>query len=134
MCVSYEGGRTGFVPLIPALAADETEPFRIRPATPEDAPFITRVAEHGAERYLLTCVRDEALWRYEIEGRSPGSMTDRALCIIETAAGEPAGYLAHARRLVQWQLSVFAYELAPSVSWLDATSSVLRYIGAAGRE
>ena len=40
MCVSHDDGRTGFAPLVLTLTADATEPFRVRPATAEDGPFI----------------------------------------------------------------------------------------------
>jgi hypothetical protein len=133
MCVSHNGGRAGFLSHIPALEAGAEEPFRVRPAKSDDARFIARVAEHAAQRYLLTCVRDESLWRYEIEGRTPGSMIRREIRIIETSAGEPAGYLAHADTLFQGQVVVVAYELAPGIAWTDATPCVLRYIETTGR-
>jgi hypothetical protein len=134
MCVTHGGGRVGFLPHIPPLEGDAGEPFRIRPARPDDAAFIKRTADHGASRYLLTCVRDEAQWRYEIEGHSERSLIRRELRIIESADGERVGFLAHATMLVQWLLILVAYELRPGVSWTEVTPSVLRYLGSAGEE
>ncbi len=130
MCVSHGGGRAGFPMLIPPLAEGAEEPFRIRPATGEDAGLFVRVAEHAAARYLLTCIRDEAQWRYEIEAHSSGSLSYRELRVIERASGEPVGYLAHSERLDGGQITVYAYELAPGISWVAVTPSVLRYLAA----
>ncbi|MGH2586043.1 MAG: GNAT family N-acetyltransferase [Dehalococcoidia bacterium] len=134
MCVSHNNGRTCRVSQVPALAKGIEELYRVRPATAADVPFIARVAEQAARRYLLTCMRDDALWRYEIEGHSAGSAVERAMGVIETADGERAGYLAHFPRLLGLGLAVTGYELTPGRSWVDVTPSVLRHLVATGRE
>jgi hypothetical protein len=133
MCVSHGGGPAGIAPMIPSLPAGEAEPFTIRPATVADAPFITRLAGQAAERYLLTCLRDQPRWRYEIERNAPASLAHRELRIIQRPDGERVGYLAHMPRLFQWALSLTAYELVRGASWVAVTPSVLRYLTAAGR-
>lgn len=132
MCVTDGGGRTGFLVHIPQREKGEDEPYRIRPATGSDAAFLTGVADQAAARYLLTSVRDAAQWRYEIDGRSPASLVRREVRIIETAAGEPAGYLLHASSLLQGFITVTGYELAPGISWTEVTPTVLRYLGDTG--
>jgi hypothetical protein len=134
MCVSHGGGRAGFAPLIPPLPDGTAEPFNVRRATAADAPYIKRVADQAAERYLLTCVRDEPRWRYEIERNSPVSLAHRELRIIERPDGERLGYLAHMPRLRQWALMLTDYYLVPAASWLAVTPSVLRYLAATGKE
>ena len=83
-------------------------------------------------RSLLSCVRDEALWRYELDGRTHDSCQCSVLRIVETLGGEPLGYLRHPARLWRKSLSLGAYELKPGVSWLAVTPSVLRYLQAKG--
>lgn len=134
MCVTDGGGRIGFLPHIPRREEGEEEPFRVRPATAEDATFVKRAADHAASRYLLTAVRNETQWRYEIAGHSARSMIRREVRVIETASGEPVGYLAHRPLLDQWLLHVTQYELAPDMSWMEVTPSVLRYLGTIGEE
>lgn len=108
------------------------EPFRVRPATADDLPFIAGVDEQARRRYLVTCVRDGALWRYELDGRSEASADRFDLCLIETAAGKPVGFLAHRPALPGPTPTVGAYELRPGVSWLAATPSVLSYLRTTG--
>ncbi|MGD9890001.1 MAG: GNAT family N-acetyltransferase [Dehalococcoidia bacterium] len=132
MCVTHGGGRIGFLPHVPPLDAASEEPFRVRPARPDDAALIEQIAGHAASRYLLSCVRDEAQWRYEIAGHSERSLIRRELRIIESASGTPVGFLAHAFMLVGWLLIAGPYELQPGVSWTAVTPSVLRYLAATG--
>ena len=128
------GGRTGYLPQVPELKDGEPEPYRLRPATEADLPLLVELVARQAVRSLVVCVRDEALWRYELTGRSEGSEEWRAWRIVETAAGEPVGVLAHPGRL--WGKAIVArtYELRSGFSWLAVTPSVVRSLVATGRE
>jgi hypothetical protein len=134
MCVTHGGGRIGFLPHVPLLDSESEEPFQVRPARPDDAALIEQIAGHAASRYLLSCVRNEAQWRYEIEGHSERSLIRRELRIIESASGTPVGYLAHSFMLLRWLLIAGPYELMPGVSWTAVTPTVLRYLAATGEE
>ena len=79
---------------VPKLAEGKTEPYHVRPATPEDVPFIAEVDRQSRDRYLVTAVRDEPLWRLELDGRHERFGAD--LAIVESAAGDPLGFVAHA--------------------------------------
>jgi hypothetical protein len=123
---------------VPALNEGENEPYAIRPATPADLTFMARVYEQTvAQREPLSVVRDAALWRYELDGRSPGHAEHWLFRVIETPAGEPVGYLVHAPKV--WtgsygvRLVADAYELAPGHSWLAVTPSVIRYLWQTGQ-
>lgn len=135
LALALGGGRGGYRMHVPPLEDGAADPFRVRPAAEADIPFITNVEEHARRRYLVTCVRDAALWRYELSGRSSESVAHRNVCVIETAAAEPVGYVVVGpppRRATGDVVRVTAYELAPGVSWLAATPSVLRYLDAVG--
>jgi len=122
------GSRKGYRGRVPRLKEGEEEPYRVRPATEADLSFIAWMYERGSERSLVTCVRDDAMWQYEICGRSGDSSECRQLCVVETAEGEPVGFLAHAIRLWESTLWVRMYEVKPGISWLAVTPSVLRYL------
>lgn len=133
MALNLGGGRSGFGPQIPKLKDGEAEPYHLRPATPDDLSFIAQVYDETvARRELISVVRDQALWRYELDGRSQGNIEHWALCVIETPDGQPVGYLAHAPKV--WtgapgnRVVALAYELAPGHSWLAVTPSVLRFL------
>ena len=117
---------------IPTLPAGETEPYRLRPATPADLPFIAETDAHGRARSLVSCVRDEVLWRHELDGQSEGSAVRVALLVIETVdggGGEPArpvGFVVHAAALWQGGLWILGCELTPGASWLALAPGLMR--------
>jgi hypothetical protein len=134
MAVNLSGGRSGYTANLPELKDGESEPFTIRPAEKDDLPFIQEVYAHGAQRNLLSCQRDAALWQYELTGHSETSLNGRALAVIEHAArAERLGFIAHPRMLWGPAQAITCYELKPGASWLQVTPTVLRYAYATGK-
>ncbi len=132
MALELQGGRAGYLPQVPKLKDGETEPYQIRPALETDLPFIARLYEQGQRRSLVSCVRDEALWRYELNGASPLNVNRRELRIIQRADGEAVGFLAHPTFAWGQMMATDFYELLPGVSWGAVTPSVIRYLVATG--
>lgn len=134
MCVDLEGSRSGFEMNLPKLADNTPEPYRLRPAADADIPFLSAVYTHAAQRGLLSALRNETQWRYEISGRSEKNVNRLVWNIIERVSdGEAVGFLAHP--WFSWGISVPAmmYELKPGVSWLDVTPSVVRWLWDLGK-
>jgi hypothetical protein len=134
MAMMLVGGRVGYQPHVPQLKEGECEPYRVRPATESDLPFITAVYGRLAERQPIFCLRDETQWRYELRGRSARNMNERHLRVIETAEGEPVGFLGHVGLLIDARMWLASYELKPGIPWLAVTPSVMRYLWAVGEE
>jgi hypothetical protein len=134
MAMTLGGGRAGYKAQVPKLKNGEDEPYRLRPATEADLPFLARVYELGCRRYPMACVRDQAAWHYELAGKSAKNVNRLELCIIETEVGEVVGLLGHSPRLWRNRLGASVYELKPGVSWLAVTPSVVRYLWALGEE
>ena len=132
MAVDLGGGRAGYAPQVPKLKSGEVEPYRVRPAGEADLPFVASLYDQARRRYLLSCTRDMASWRYELSGRHPDNDNRREFRLIETASGEPVGYLMLAPRPYGGELWVRGYEVKPGLSWLAVTPSVLRYLQATG--
>jgi GNAT superfamily N-acetyltransferase len=132
MAMTLGGSRLGYKSQVPKLKGGEEEPFRLRPATEADLPFIAQVYEHGVQRYPVACVWDEVLWRYELLGKSYENVNRRELRLIETPEGEPVGFIARARALWENRMGLWFYELKPGVSWLAVTPAVVRHLWAAG--
>ena len=135
MGLALSGARSGFAPDVPRLKDGEAEPFLIRPATVDDLPFLAATdAATVGRRDLITCPRSPALWRYELDGRSPDNLIGLALRVITTPAGERVGYLMHPPVLNEgWPgtgLAVLGYELAPEAGagYTSVTPSVIRYL------
>ncbi len=132
MAITLGGRRMGYKPQVPKLKDGEDEPYRIRPATEADLPFIAQLYEQGASRGSVACVWDGALWRYELAGKREKNADGKALAAIETLSGEPVGFVAHAPRLWSGRVSAAPYEIKPGVSWLAVTPTVLRYLWSLG--
>src|SRR5512138_3905403 len=93
MAMDLDGARSGFAIHVPELETGHEEPCTFRPAAEKYLPFITQVYREGHSRYPIACVRDEAIWRYELFGRNP--LATSPIAIIETAQGEPLGFTRH---------------------------------------
>ncbi len=134
MGMELGGGRIGNEAQLPQLKDGESEPFRLRPAVEADIPFLMEVYAHASKRQLVACVRDEATWRYEMNGKEAKNDSRLEMRIIERPDGEPVGYLLHP--WFDWDagLVAHAYELKPGVSWLEASPSVARYLWCTGEE
>ena len=106
--------------------------FRFRPAAPSDASFIAQADALGAARHLVSCRRDESLWRYEIDGRSAGNQYRPNVRVVENADGRPVGFVVLVPRLFGDTVRVIACEIAADVSWQDLAPAVLADVEAAG--
>jgi len=133
MALDLSGGRVGHAPQVPRLKEGEPEPYPIRPATEADLPFIAQLYDESLKCSRVACVRDLALWRYELR-MSPRNVQRQVLNIIETREGEPVGFVAVAAMLWGTMKSLTWYELKPGASWLAVTPAVIRYLWAAGQE
>ena len=132
MGLEMHGGRAGFLAHIPRLKEGETEPYTIRPAVEADLPFISELYAQASKRYRMFALRDEALWRYELTSADPLNVNRMVLGLIETAQGEPAGFIGHPNFVWGVMMVAHLYEVKPGVSWLEVTPSVIRYLAAIG--
>ncbi len=121
---------------VPALKAGESEPFALRPATTDDLPFIMAMYEQGAARAVVAAVRDEELWRFDLERRHERNGTSSHIRIIEARErhGPPVGLLIHSRRLWGTDLGVRLCEVRPGVPWLAVAPGMMRALDATGVE
>lgn len=132
MTMTLGGGRVGYRAQVPELKNGASEPYHVRPADEADVPFISALYEHSAQRQPIYCLRDERMWRYELNGRSELSDNKAVLCVIEGSAGERVGFLAHANRLERGHIWLWMYELEENDSWAAVTPSIIRYLWATG--
>ena len=128
MTVNLDGGRAGYLIHIPRLKEGEQEPFAIRPAEIGDIPFMMELYELGAKRSVLACKRDEAVWRYELSGKSAENVNRYELYIVENLAGQPLAFFGTPPFAWRDRQAVTVYEVKPGVSWGEVTPCVIRYI------
>jgi len=132
MGLELGGGRIGFLPHIPKLKEGESEPYRVRIAQQSDLAFMMDLYQRASARYRIACVRDETMWRYEVLGKTESNANRVVMCVVESASGEPVGFLVHPARLWGPTQVAWIYELKPGVSWTAVTPSVIRYLQATG--
>lgn len=128
MAVNLEGCRAGYPIHVPSLKENEKERYAIRPARPSDIPFMMELYELGTKRSLLACIRDEAIWRYELEIKSTDNVSRFALFIVENMLGEAQAFFGTPPFTWGETQAVQVYEVKPGVSWSEITSPVIRYI------
>jgi predicted N-acetyltransferase YhbS len=135
------GGRFVDRAEVPPLPPGEHEPFRFRPASEQDLSALLRIERAAAARSLVSCLRDEAMWRYDLSGRSPSSMLASRILVLETrpstgdaqavgyavlgSGGFPGGSPEESAGLLRW------FELAPGIFWEAATGALLRHLAGA---
>jgi len=119
---------------LPDLAEGESEPYRLRPAVTADIGFLAETDAHGRQRWLVSAIRDEAIWAFELAERTPDSVAASHVMVIEPTgeAARPAGYVVHDRDLWNGSLWVRACELSAGGSWLAVAPSLLRLLRDAG--
>lgn len=132
MCMNLGGSRIGYLPHVPKLKKDETEKYTFRPATQTDISFIAEVYHYCTQRSLVACVRDDAIWQYDIFGKSVDARA--AWRVIQTTEGEPVGFCLHTNKLNGPNIQLWGYELAPGISYLDVTPALIRYLESTGLE
>jgi hypothetical protein len=131
LAINLDGYRRGCGPNVPRLADGQPEPVTVRQAGPGDLALIARLYDRAVERQPVHVLRDAALWRYELDGRSETNLNLERLHIIEKD-GQPAGFLALSPRL--WGKAVWLtwYELE-NAAWHEATPAVLRFLWSEGQ-
>lgn len=134
MALNLGGGRQGYRSMIPDLQEGEDEPMSVRPATRDDLPFLADTYQQAQSRYLISCLRDEAVWRLELDGRSEQSANRRELHVIARPSGERVGYLAVIPELWKAALGVTQFEVRPGKSWLAVAPTVLRFLERRGEQ
>ena len=136
MALDLSGERFGYEAQVPKLKKGEKEPYRLRPATEADLPFMAEIYEQAHKRYPIVCQRTPEIWKYELDGQSEKHVNRLENRIIENEKGEPVGYLMHPFFSIMEDMEgmfAFAYELKVGVSWLAVTPSVVRYLWKTGK-
>ncbi len=128
LALDFEVGYSCPVSSGPALGDALREPYKVRPAIEGDLPFIARLYDEAMGRYLVSCVRDERLWKYELNGKSENTFGEMEIRVVESASGESMGFLVHDLEPWDGDLPVLLYELKGGASWLEVTPSVVRHL------
>jgi predicted acetyltransferase len=95
MALELGGGRSFFWGRSGNDKRVDEEPYRLRPATPEDLPLLEELYAVHCAGSLLTRWRDAAQWRYELFEADRESPYARHVYVVETDAATAAGYVEY---------------------------------------
>lgn len=134
LALQQGGGPSIHTSSMPRPDFPEARPFGVRELREADLGFLARAYAEATRAYLVTVPRDEALWRYEWRGRSEHAAWRQEIRVIETAAGEPVGFLTHQPRVNGTVFEVTEWKLVPGVSWRAVWPTLLAHCWRAGEE
>ncbi len=116
------------------LAEVDEEPYRMRPATPDDIPLLVRLYDVHCRAGMVWRVRDEAQWHWELAGTHRESAYYRDFRVIETADREAVAYVevsAWAPTAVTWpSFAVREFAVLPGHPWRPVLAFLARALKA----
>jgi hypothetical protein len=133
MAMDLGGGRMAYSSTLPKVNVDQPPGYRIRPAVGDDIPFISDCYAQNSQRDLVACVWTEELLRHELLEKRPTNLNRRDLRVIETATGEPTGFISLAPNLWGSMFACTGFSLKEGASWWEITPLVLRYAWETGQ-
>ncbi len=133
MAMDLDGGRMAYASTLPKVKAGQPPAYRLRPAVAADIPFIADCYSYNCQRDLVACLRSEALWQYELLGKSPQNADRQELYMIESLAGEPTGFIAMVPYLIKSIVACSHFSLKPGASWWEITPIVLQFVWETGQ-
>ncbi len=117
-----------------AIATSPGDQLNVRPARESDLDFITDLAEVGAARDGVTCVRSREQWGYDLDTPRPGNGHAIEVGVLERHDSASIGFVAHHRRLHDGRLLIRAVELVDPSRWPSLSDPLLAVLAARGRE
>jgi predicted acetyltransferase len=126
--IDLSGGRSVYPSLVPALKAGETEPYRLRPVTLDDIPFIMPLYDRQCARSLIACPCSEAEWRWNLDV-DPNAVRHSQLYVIETDGdGRPIGYVTIVFELWRGQFQITELNVIEHHPIREVQPSILRWV------
>ncbi|MBN1991687.1 MAG: GNAT family N-acetyltransferase [Anaerolineae bacterium] len=122
------GGRNLPVSRVPELKEDETEPYRVRPATEADIPTLIRLYQRCAVDKLVTVPMDETRWLYELRHRH---FMGRVNCLTN-ADNDVVGTYSYSAELWGSRVETWALAVAEGISLRTVLPTVARALKAHG--
>ena len=128
-------GTRGYLPVsqIPDLNEGEVQQFTLRTATTNDIPLIMAVDAYNARSPLLSVVRDETMWHYDVSGTRTSSK-ELAFFVIENISYDVVGYVAMGPTFTPDVASVRYVQLNEKANYIEIYADLLREIKRIGQK
>ena len=115
MTVNLSGARTFFWQRHGNLTTKPSGDYTMRAAEDRDIPFLARLFPAAVGNSFLRLARDEATWRYRLNGPSHDSVQVRHFMVVEDSDGTPWGYFAYSTWSRHHQIDEIAAETGRSL-------------------
>lgn len=130
------GGRTQLISSVAPLKEGESEPYLLRPATPEDLPKVRELYDCERARAGLSTQIDPDYWRFTLGGMHPQSAEGWVIQMIADARaeGQPVrGYVMYRRMRNGDTVVVVGLAVEPGVPLVGVLPSVTRALAELGK-
>ena len=125
--IDLSGGQLVYPALIAPLKDGEIEPYRFRPATQDDIPFIMPLYDRQCARSLIARPMAAADWQREL-GAASDPIRFSATFIIETPDGRAVGYVTILYELWGGQFRIEELNLIEGQSYRAVLPALLRWV------
>jgi len=133
MALDLDGSRTLFEPHLPRMKDGELEKFTLRAAEERDLPFLMDLYNTNLAGSMITCVRDDTTWKFELSEREPQSCDHCNIYIVQDAAGKPAGWVVTFAQAGKGKLIVRQFDLLPAFDRYLAARAVSNHLWQIGK-
>lgn len=120
------GGRRLSFDTIPPLKEGEAEPYRLRPATPDDIATVMALYARDCGRVGISTVIETDVWRWLMTGMGEGAMEDWTTDLIVGTEERVVGYVLFPPGRWGRDVPVRGLTVVPGVSLAAVLPSVLR--------
>jgi hypothetical protein len=126
MALNLGGGRLFFWARRGNHESVEEERYQLRRPTHDDVPLLQELYRAHCANGLITVVRDEAIWRYEVERCESGLEARMNIYLVETVAADVVGYVDY----YLWDSGFAVHEIGvlPGHSWRAVCLFLTRYL------
>lgn len=124
------GSRRVPISVIPALAADATEPYTLRLATLDDLPYVMALYDCDRARALVSHALDESTWRWVLAGMRPETDENWITYLIADSAQQAVGYVLTSHARYDNMFGIRGLAVDENVSMAAVMPSVLRALAA----
>lgn len=129
MAVDLDGGRRQQWQRLAKLKEGERERYRMRPARPADIPLLARLYDSHRGAGMISCLRDEALWRWRLD-RGERTNYHPRYYLVEDVDSTPAGYVAASAGLGGERITIGEVAALPG----HALREICAFVGRALKE
>ncbi|HEX5506571.1 MAG TPA: GNAT family N-acetyltransferase [Thermomicrobiales bacterium] len=124
--LDVDGGRVAYLDSLPEAKEGEPEAYALRPATPDDLPFIMALYDRRRAGLHVSTVIPQEVWGTAFDQCDPAYRTAWRLLVIVDAAGATCGYVRVSSRRGGQFLPVWDFAVREGLSPRTVAPPVLR--------